>query len=146
MRIAVGLFVFALCISLTTNAQIVPNGGCGCGLSSSTVACNCAGALSKSKQSVPSDRPQLIETLFTFSLGALLTKGVLCDDELFIGMGIGKLTNEAKSPPVDVSIGEGTIFLMPRNEPYKLRNVGLQDVKVRVIRIHRSSAACQTVE
>ena len=92
---------------------------------------------------MPSDRAQLIDTLVRLSPGALLTRWVPGDDELIIGMGKGELTNEAKSPHVDVSVGEGSIFLMPKDEPYKLRNVGKQDVEVRVIRIHQIGPACQ---
>ena len=148
MKTAIGLFVFALYGSLATTAQIVPNGGCGCTVSSSAVGCGCAGAGGKKtgsagKQSLPSDRPQLIDTLVTLLPGALLTRWVLGDDELFIGMGKGELVNEAKSPPAEIPVSEGSIFLMPKDEPYKLRNVGKDDVKVRVIRIHRAGPACQ---
>lgn len=141
MKTAVGLFAFALCSSLTTTAQIVPNGGCGCGLSGSTMSCSCGSGLSESKQSAPSEPSQLIETRITLSPGALLTKGIPGDDEVFIGMGSGELVNEAKSPPVDVPVSEGSLFLMPKDEPYSLRNVGKQEVKVRVFRIHHTGLA-----
>jgi hypothetical protein len=104
VKTALGLFVFALCSSLTTTAQILPNGSCGCGVSSSIVSCDCLSAGSTSKQSVPSDRSQLIESRVRLSPGELLTRWVPGDDELIIGMGKGELSNEAKSPPVDVSV------------------------------------------
>jgi mannose-6-phosphate isomerase-like protein (cupin superfamily) len=72
-----------------------------------------------------------------------LTRWVPGDDEVIIGMGTGDLENEAKSPHVDVSVSEGSIFLMPKDEPYRLRNVGKQDVEVRVIRIHLANPGCQ---
>lgn len=143
MKTAVGLFAFVLCSSLTTTAQIVPKGGCGCSVSSSGQTCDCLSAGGASKQSVPSERSQLIETWITLSPDALLTKGIPGDDEVFIGMGSGELANEAKSPPGDVPISEGSLFLMPKDEPYRLRNVGKQDVKVRVIRIHHTGPASQ---
>ena len=136
MKAKVGLFVLALCSSLTTTAQILPNGGCGCRLSGTTMSCHCGGGVSKNQQSVSSEPSQLVETLITLSPGALLTKGILGDDEVFVGMGSGRLMNEAKSPSFEVPLGEGSIFLMPKDEPYRLRNVGKQDVEVRVIRIH----------
>lgn len=70
-----------------------------------------------------------------------MTRMVAGEDELIVGMGKGELANEAKSPPVDVSVSEGSVFLMPRDEPYKLRNVGKQDVEVLVIRLHPTKAA-----
>jgi hypothetical protein len=144
MKTTVSLFVFVLCSCLTTLAQILPNGGCGCGVSSSTVSCDCPSAVNTGKPSVPSDRPQLIEARVRLAPGALLMKWVPGDDEVIIGMGSGELTNEAKSPTVDVSVSEGSIFLMPRDELYKLRNVGKTDVEVRVIRIHHyADPACQ---
>lgn len=143
MRTAVGLIAFALCSSPATAAQILPNGGCGCGLSGTTMSCHCGGAVSKNMQNVPSQPSQLIETLLTIAPGGLLTKGVPGDDEVFIWMGIGRLVNEAKSPTVDVSVSEGSIFLMPKDELYRLRNVGKLDVKIRIIRIHHTGSACQ---
>jgi len=143
MKTAVSLLAFALCSSLTTTAQIVPNGGYGCGLSGSTMSCSCGSAVGESKPSVPSERSQLIETWIRLSPGALLTKGIPGDDEVFIGMGSGELANEAKSPPVDIPVSEGSLFLMPKDEPYRLRNVGKQDVEVRVYRIHHTDPASQ---
>jgi hypothetical protein len=142
MKTAVGLFVFALCSSLTASAQIVANGSCGCSVVSSTVSCSCLSAMSTRDQKVPSDRPQLIETRVRLSPGAVLTRWVPGDDELIIGIGSGQLVNESKSPVVDVTVSEGSMFLMPKDEPYWLRNVGKQDVEVRVIRIHGTSATC----
>ena len=138
MKTAVCLFVFALSCCLTTTAQILPNGGCGCGVSSSGVSCACASSMSTSKESVPADSSQLIETRVRLAPGALLTKWIPADDEIIIGMGSGQLANEAKSPAVDVSLAEGSMFLMPKDEPSRLRNVGKQDVEVRVIRIHHT--------
>ncbi len=98
--------------------------------------------MSESKQNVSSDRSQLIETWVTLSPGALLTRWVPGDDEVIIGMGSGQLANEAKSPTVDVSVSEGSMFLMPKDEPYRLRNVGKQGLEIRVIRIHKTGSAC----
>ena len=144
MKTAVCLFVSPLCCSLTTAAQILPNGGCGCGVSSSGVSCSCASGMSTSKKSVPAERSQLIETRVRLAPGAILRRWVPGDDEIIIGLGSGVLANEAKSPAVAVvSVAEGSMFLMPKDEPYGLRNVGKQDVELRVIRIHHTSSACE---
>jgi hypothetical protein len=138
MKTAVCLFVFALCYCLTTAAQIFPSGSCGCGVSSSAVSCSCASGMSRSKASAPVERSQLIETRVRLAPGSLLTKWIPGDDEIVIGMGSGQLSNDAKSPTVNVSVTEGSMFLMPKDEPYRLRNVGKQDIEVRVIRIHHT--------
>jgi hypothetical protein len=99
--------------------------------------------MSSDEHTVPSERSLLIETRITLSPGALLTKGISGDDEIFIGMGSGGLANEAKSPPVNVPVSEGSLFLMPKDEPYRLRNVGKQSLEVRVFRIHHIGLASQ---
>ena len=58
------------------------------------------------------------------------------EDELIIGMGAGELVNEAKSPSLPISISEGLVLLMPKEESYLLRNVGKQDIHILVIRMH----------
>jgi mannose-6-phosphate isomerase-like protein (cupin superfamily) len=144
MKPAIGLFVFALCGSLTTTAQIPPSDSGGCGISSSgTVSCSFAGAApiskadgSTGKQSVPADSRDFMVIRIRLSPGAPLTKWVSGEDEIIVGMGKGDLTNEGKSPLVDIPVSEGSVFLMPKDEPYKLRNVGKQDLEVLVIRMH----------
>lgn len=95
MKTAVGLFVFAVCNSLTTAAQILPNGNCVDFVSGSTHMGHCAGGMHIGKQNLPGDSSQLIETLLILAPDALLVKGVPGDDEVFIGMGSGSLVNEA---------------------------------------------------
>ena len=51
--------------------------------------------------------------------------------------------NEVKSPPLPISISEGFVLFMPKEEPYVLRNVGKQDVDILVIRMHPTGAAGQ---
>jgi hypothetical protein len=36
---------------------------------------------------------------------------------------------------------QGSVFLMPKDEPYKLRNVEKQDLEILVIRLHTTRAA-----
>lgn len=152
MKPAIGLLAFALCGSLTTTAQILPaDSGGGCAITSSgDVNCSIRSAVpisktdgSTGKQSVPADRREFMVILLRLSPGAPMTRMVAGEDELIVGMGKGELTNEAKSPPVDVSVSEGSVFLMPKDEPYKLRNGGKQDVEVLVIRLHPTKAASQ---
>lgn len=94
-----------------------------------------------SKQSVYNGRPKLIVTRFNLSSGAPLTRMAAGEDELIVGMGSGELMNEAKSPPSHISISEGSVVLMPKEEPYTLRNVGKQEVQVLVVRMQQTEPA-----
>ena len=47
---------------------------------------------------------------------------------------------KAKSPAVDVLVSEGSIFLMPKGQSYRLRNVGKEEVTIRIIRIHHTDS------
>jgi len=150
MKRAIGLFVVALCASMTAAAQVeLP--GCGCRVSaSSAVGCSCASGMqikkadgSTSKQSTAGDHSGPILDKIVLSPGALLTRWVPGEDELIIGQGVGELTNEAKSPSLPIAMSAGVVLFMPRDEPYELRNAGKEDVVVLVIRIHPTCAASQ---
>jgi hypothetical protein len=72
----------------------------------------------------------------TLSPGANLRRTVPGEEELIIGMGGGELRNEAKSGSLSFPMSDGVVFLMPKDEPYALRNVGKRDVNFLVIRMH----------
>ena len=149
MKRVIGLFVFALCTSMTTTAQIeLP--GCGCGVSpQTTVSCSCAPrpikkadrSTSKQRSVVGHSEPFVIRV--ALSPGALLNRWVPGEDELIIGEGAGELVNEAKSPHLPISMSGGLVLFMPQDEHYELRNVGKKDVEVLVIRMHPTCSASQ---
>jgi len=149
LKTAIGLLVFALWGSLTSSAQILPTSSCACGVSSSsTVSCGCLGAApikkgdgSTSKQTICDGRRELAVISIVLSHGAVLNRWVPDEDELIIGMGAGELLNEAKSPSLPISMSEGLVLLMPKEEAYLLRNVGKQDLHLLVIRMHPTGPA-----
>jgi hypothetical protein len=151
MNYALGFFLFVLCSSLTVTAQVLPTVSGSCGVSpSGLMSCDWLSAVPRTKadgstrkQSDPAGRPELIVTRFNLSPGAPLTRMVTGEDELIIGMGKGELINEAKSPPLHISVSEGSVFLMPKEGPYALRNVGKQEADVLVVRIHPMGVASQ---
>lgn len=57
------------------------------------------------------------------------------EDELIVAMGAGELINETKSPPLRITVKEGWVALMPKDEPYALRNVGKRQLNILVIRM-----------
>ena len=149
MKTAICLLVFALWGRLTSSAQILPASSCACDVSSSsTVSCGCLGAApikkggeSTSKQTICDDRRELTVISIALSPGAVLNRWVPDEDELIIGMSAGDLLNEAKSPFLPISMSEGLIFLMPKEEAYLLRNVGKHDLQILVIRMHPTGPA-----
>ena len=63
------------------------------------------------------------------------------EDDLVVGEGDGTLANEAKSPVLPINMKVGVILFLPKNEPYKLRNVGKQDLHITVIRMRPTTPA-----
>lgn len=146
MKTTIGLFVFALCGSLTATAQIALP-GCGCSVSSSAVSCSCPGAVNKktgestNKRTICGGRRELSEDSIVLSPGATLRRWVPGEVDLIVGTGGGELENEAKSPPLPITMSAGVVLFMPKQGPYALRNVGKQDLHIIVIRMRPTNAA-----
>jgi hypothetical protein len=140
MKFAMGILLLTLCPSLPAAAQI-PLNGCGCRMSSSTASCNCATGVNKetgraiNEPTVCDGRRGIIGDIITLSPGGLLTRGMPDEDDLIVGEGDGSLANEAKSPAFSIPVTAGSVLFMPVDEPYKLRNVGKQDLRIIVIRM-----------
>jgi len=76
-------------------------------------------------------------TRFTLSPGALLHRMSEGEDILIVGMCDGELVNEAKGAKAHVNITNGFVMLMPKHEPYLLRNIGEKDVDLVVIDVKK---------
>jgi hypothetical protein len=148
MKIAMGVLVLALCGSLQAVAQ-VPLPGCGCGVSSSTIGCSCPAGINKetlkatNEPTVCDGRREIDGDLITVHPGGLLTRPLPDEDDLIIGKGDGTLVNEAKSQALPIDITAGVVLFLPKDEPYKLRNVGKQDLYIMVIRMRTKTPASQ---
>ena len=59
------------------------------------------------------------------------------DDILIVGMGDGELVNEAKAPQNHVNVTNGFVMLMPKDEPYLLRNIGEKSLDLVVIDVRK---------
>jgi hypothetical protein len=146
MKLAIGVLVFALCGSWPLAAQI-PLTGCGFGVSSSTVAGSCPAAIGKetgkdmNQQTVCDGSRTIDGDLITLSPGGLLTRWRPDEDDLIVGEGDGILVNEAKSPALLITVKAGVILFLPKDEPYKLRNAGNQDLHITVIRMRPTTSA-----
>ena len=146
MKITIGVLVLVLCGFLPAAAQIqLP--GCGCGVSPSSEACSCLVGGNKdgstNKQTVCDGRREIFADSITLSPDAALTRGAPGEDDLIVGEGEGTLANEAKSPVLPINMKAGVILFLPKDEPYKLRNVGKQDLHITVIRMRPTTPASQ---
>ena len=145
VKTALVFFLVALCSSLTAAAQ-VPLSGCGCSVSSSGVSCSCLSGMSKktgesTKVTLCGGRRELSEDWVVLSPGATLARWVPGEVDLIVGAGGGELENEAKSPPLPITMSAGVVLFMPKEEPYALRNVGKQDLHITVIRMRPTNTA-----
>lgn len=140
MRAAAGVLVFALWGSLLSAAQI-PLPCCGCSFGSSSAACSCLEGVSK-ETGKPMNEPmvcdggrEILGDWITLAPGADLTRAVPSEDDLIVGEAEGTLANEAKSPSPAIDVSAGTVLFMPKDEPYKLRNVGKQSLRIILVRM-----------
>jgi hypothetical protein len=145
MKYAVALWLLGLCGSLVATGQVLPTSSGSCGVAASgLMRCDWLSPAplkkadgSKRIRTVPSGHPEVFVTRFNLSPGAPLTPLVEGQDVLIVGMGDGELVNETKSPPAHINVRTGSVFLMPQEEHYLLRNIGKQDVAVIVVHTRR---------
>jgi mannose-6-phosphate isomerase-like protein (cupin superfamily) len=52
-------------------------------------------------------------------------------------MNDGGLVNEKKSPQSRVNVSSGLVMLMPKEEPYLLRNIGKVNLELLVIEVRK---------
>ncbi len=79
----------------------------------------------------------LFVTRYHLAPGAPLAAPVPNDETLIVAMSDGELVNESKSPQPHIDLSNGSVFLMPKNQSYRLRNVGKDPVDLLLIRIGR---------
>ena len=78
---------------------------------------------------------QLFVTRCILAPGAPLNPFVESRDVLIVGMNNGELVNEKKSPQSHVNVFNGLVILMPKEEPYLLRNTGKEKLELLVIEV-----------
>jgi hypothetical protein len=82
-------------------------------------------------------RPKLFVTRCILAPGAPLSPLVEGTDVLIVGMNNGEVANEKKSPQSRVNVTNGLAMLMPKEEPYLLRNIGKQSLELLVIEVRK---------
>jgi hypothetical protein len=81
----------------------------------------------------PADsRPKLFVTRYILTPGAPLNPRVEGTDVLIVGMNNGELVNEKKPGQRQIDISNGSVMLMPKEEPCLLRNIGKANLELLV--------------
>jgi mannose-6-phosphate isomerase-like protein (cupin superfamily) len=145
MRCLPAFCLFVLLCGLTAAAQILPtsNGSCGIGISG-VMSCDWMSGISlrkidakKTTDTAAAESSKLFITRCILAPGAPLNPLVEGTDVLIVGMNNGELVNEKKSPQSHVNVSSGLVMLMPKEEPYLLRNIGKENLELLVIEVRK---------
>src|ERR1700745_2411255 len=141
MRYVTAFWLFLFLTGHSSEAQVLPSSNGSCGISASGVqSCDWISALRKAAttkkgDTVADSHPNLFVTRFVLAPGAPLNPLVEGTDVLIVGMNNGELVNEKKSPQSHVTVSNGLVMLMPKQEPYLLRNVRKENLELLVIEV-----------
>ena len=129
MRYVLAVYLLLLFTGQYALSQVEPASNGSCSVSSSGVQ-GC-------QWSSDSKKSELFVTRFKLAPGAPLNPLVLDYDAIIVGMGPGQLVIEKKSPPTNINVSDGSVILMPKKQPYLLRNVGNESLEVLVIEVRK---------
>lgn len=136
-------YVPAVCLlislaAVTASAQILPTSNGSCRVTASGLqSCNWMSGVSheKAQNDTEAPRSQLFVTRCILAPGAPLNPSVEGRDVLIVAIDNGELVNEKKSPQSHVNVTNGLVILMPKEEPYLLRNTGKEKLELLVIEV-----------
>ena len=115
-------------------AQITSSGNLGCTVfAAGGMSCNGIGT---PEAELGKNLPKLFVTHFTIASGAVLEKPGASSDCLIVGINGGDLVNE-KPPFLHVSLEKESVTLMPKEQPFRLRNKSAASVEFRLLEIRR---------
>ena len=83
------------------------------------------------------ERSKLFVTRCILAPGAPLNPLIEGRDVLIVGMNSGEVVNEKKSPQTHVNVSNGLVMLMPKEEPYLIRNIGRESLELLVIEVRK---------
>ena len=133
MRAMVALV--ALCGPAIATAQVTSSLNQGCTVvAAGGMACNGLGVPETNQEL--KKLPRLFVTHFILQPGAALDQPSSSSDCLLVGGNGGDLLNE-KAPFLHVSLERDSVTLMPREQPFRLRNKSAGNVEFRLIEIRR---------
>jgi mannose-6-phosphate isomerase-like protein (cupin superfamily) len=134
MRYMSAFCLFVLLSGLTAAAQVLPKSNGSCRVTASGLE-SCDFMSGVSTHSVDDEQSALFVTRYILAPGAPLNQPVEGTEALIVGMGNGELLNEKKSPQSRITVFDGLVMLMPKQEPYQLRNVGKESLTLLLIEI-----------
>lgn len=129
--------IAVLCCPVIAMAQIGPSSGLGCRvIAAGGMTCNGPSAVPAVPKVGETDSPRLLITVMSLEAGAAFDVRDALSDYIIEGISEGALVNE-KTPFRSLSLGKGSVTLMPRGKPFRLRNKSSVTVEFRVIEIRR---------
>jgi mannose-6-phosphate isomerase-like protein (cupin superfamily) len=128
---------------LTATAQVLPTSSGSCVAAASSGGCHWVSTIKIRKaetitaEVADDSNSELFLTLFRIGPGAPLDSQAIVGGEvvLIVGKNNGEVTNEKKLPSNHIDVYDGLVMLMPKGEPYLLRNVGKDYVDLLVIEV-----------
>lgn len=133
MRVTLVLILSVLCHPMMAMTQVTSSANLGCRAAKGGMACN---GISIPEPKDETKLPKLFVTHFTIEPGAALNQPSSSSDCLIVGINGGDLLNE-KPPLLHVALEKGSVTLMPKEQPFLLRNDGSYDVELQLIEIRR---------
>lgn len=145
MRYVTAFCLFVFLFGHGSEGQVLPTSNGSCRISASGLeSCDRMSAITmrktsmtKSADKVADSHSKLFVTRCILAPGAPLHPLVEGTDVLIVGLNNGELLNEKKSPQSHVSVSNGLVMLMPKEEPYLLRNIGKEDLELLVIEVRK---------
>jgi hypothetical protein len=145
MRYVLMFCLFVLLSGPSAKAQVLPTSSGSCTVSASGLeGCNWWAGLGSRKVTttkptdLASDSRSVFVTLYILAPGAPLdSQSIVGGEVLIVGKNSGEVVNEKKTPPSHIGVYDGLVMLMPREEPYLLRNIGKEKVELLVIEVRK---------
>ncbi len=144
MRYVIAFCLFILLSGHKSEAQVLPASSGSCGISAAGWDCDGVSAITlrragqtKTADIAVDSRHELQVTRFIIAPGAPLERHAEKTDVLIVGMNSGEFVNENKSPQNHVDVSTGLVMLMPKGEPYLLRNIGRENLDLLMIEVRK---------
>jgi hypothetical protein len=141
MRFVSAFFLLALISGPTASGQVLPTSNGSCSVTASGLeSCNWMSGVrrpstSTNTQSAGDQRAALFVTRYILAPGAPLNPPIEGTEVLIVGMSDGELLNEKKPSQSHISVFDGLVMLIPKEEPYLLRNIGKKSLTLLLIEV-----------
>jgi hypothetical protein len=156
MRQLLAIYLFISILSAMMAAQIMPKSTGSCGVSASGLeSCDWISAINirKAPTSRMGEKSELAHnsdgalfvTTFLLAHGAPLdSRQIVGGEVLIVARNSGEVVDEKKSPPTHINVFENLVMLMPKHEPYLLRNNGKNNLELMLIEIRKETPKATT--